>query len=173
MIENFGGNVARLRKDHGLSQEELADKIGLNKQTISNIERGVRYPTFETLEKIAKVFKATPVQLFGTVKEIAISDTEAVVDRIDDYEDRVQTMMRFAKVFDEQYMKDIDEAFHKAEYIHQLFTSQPVRTEDGEIEIDGKGKPRMKPDFFSTIPFDEIDDLVKKIDYIKANKELL
>ncbi|OTP09600.1 hypothetical protein A5844_002379, partial [Enterococcus sp. 10A9_DIV0425] len=51
MIENFGNNVARLRKEHGYSQEELAQKIGLKKQSISNIERGVRYPTFETLEK--------------------------------------------------------------------------------------------------------------------------
>ncbi|WP_315306417.1 helix-turn-helix transcriptional regulator [Enterococcus devriesei] len=173
MIENFGGNVARLRKEHGLSQEEMAEKVGVNKQTISNIERGVRYPTFETLEKIAKVLKAGPIQLFGTMKEIAISDTENVVDRIDDYEDRVQAMMRFAKVFDEQYLKEIDAAFHKTQYIHQLFTAQPIHDEEGNILVNDSGEKEMTPAFFETIPFDQIDNLVKKIDYIKDNKKLL
>ncbi|AHD04636.1 helix-turn-helix transcriptional regulator [Paenibacillus larvae] len=56
MIENFGQNVARLRKKKGMSQEELAEKLDVKKQTISNIERGVRYPTFENLEKIAQLF---------------------------------------------------------------------------------------------------------------------
>ncbi|MDT2274236.1 helix-turn-helix transcriptional regulator [Paenibacillus larvae] len=57
MIENFGQNVARLRKkEKGMSQEELAEKLDVKKQTISNIERGVRYPTFENLEKIAQLF---------------------------------------------------------------------------------------------------------------------
>lgn len=34
VIENFGKNVARLRKEQGMSQEDLAEKLGLNKQTI-------------------------------------------------------------------------------------------------------------------------------------------
>ena len=33
-------------------QQELADKIGINMQSLSKIERGVNYPTFDTLEKI-------------------------------------------------------------------------------------------------------------------------
>lgn len=173
MIENFGGNVARLRKERGYSQEQLATKIGLNKQTISNIERGVRYPTFESLEKIATVLKANATQLFGTTQEVAISDTESVMDRIDDYDDRVQTMMRFAKVFDEHYLEEIDEAFKKTEYIYQMFSEQPLYDEEGKLVLNEKGNTVLKPSFFESIPFDEIDSLVKKIEYIKANQDLL
>ncbi|MFS0943814.1 hypothetical protein IGK28_002613 [Enterococcus sp. DIV0182] len=94
MIENFSKNVARLRKEFGYSQEELAKKIEVNRQTISNIERGTRYPTFETLEKIAQVFQATPTQLFGTQKEIAVSDTPVVLNRIDEYDSKIQNILK-------------------------------------------------------------------------------
>ena len=40
MIENFGKNVARLRKQKNMTQSDLAKAIGVNKQTISNIEKG-------------------------------------------------------------------------------------------------------------------------------------
>lgn len=33
-----------------MKQQELADKIGINMQSLSKIERGVNYPTFDTLE---------------------------------------------------------------------------------------------------------------------------
>ena len=37
-----------------MKQQELADKIGINMQSLSKIERGVNYPTFDTLEKIMR-----------------------------------------------------------------------------------------------------------------------
>lgn len=173
MIENFGGNISRLRKEFGYSQEELGKKVGVNKQTISNIERGVRYPTFETLEKLAKVFQAGAVQLFGTEQEIKVADTSYVMDRIDEYEDKMQGMMRFAKIFDEQYLQEINEAFEKTRYIEEMFTKQPLVDEEGQFVLNEEGQAILKPSFFSTIPFDEIDSLVRKIDYIKENQELL
>ncbi len=53
MIENFALNLIRLRKQKGLSQKELAKKIGMLPQTISNIENQKGYPTFSNLDKIA------------------------------------------------------------------------------------------------------------------------
>ncbi|HGK8277081.1 TPA: helix-turn-helix domain-containing protein, partial [Streptococcus pyogenes] len=70
MIEYFGTNLSNLRKKNRLSQKELADELGLNKQSISEIENGRRFPTFTNLEKIAKFFNATPTQLFGSPSEI-------------------------------------------------------------------------------------------------------
>ena len=172
MIENFGGNVARLRKNLGYSQEQLATKIGLNKQTISNIERGVRYPTFESLEKIATVLNANATQLFGTTQEVAISDTENVLIRMDS-DDRIQAMMQFANVFNDEYLEEIDEAFHKTQYIYEMLTDQPLRDEDGKPIINDKGEITFKPSFYSTIPFDKIDSLVEKIHYIKSNQDLV
>ena len=38
-----------------MKQQELADKIGINMQSLSKIERGLNYPAYETLEKIMEV----------------------------------------------------------------------------------------------------------------------
>ena len=46
-INFLGENIQTIRKYRGMTQQELADKIGINMQSLSKIERGVNYPTFE------------------------------------------------------------------------------------------------------------------------------
>lgn len=47
-----GERVQLLRKRKGLSQEELASKIGIDTKSLSRLERGAHYPSMETLERI-------------------------------------------------------------------------------------------------------------------------
>ena len=57
MIKNYlkqiGGRIKELRKQQGLTQEDLADKAGLNPNYLGRIERGEINVTIETLSKIA------------------------------------------------------------------------------------------------------------------------
>ena len=62
-ISFLGENIQTIRKHKGMKQQELADKIGINMQSLSKIERGVNYPTFDTLEKIMDVLGVTPNEL--------------------------------------------------------------------------------------------------------------
>ena len=48
-------NIQTIRKHREMKQQELADRIVINMQSLSKIERGVNYPTFDTLEKIMDV----------------------------------------------------------------------------------------------------------------------
>jgi len=48
MVE-IGKNIAHLRKAQNLSQEELAEKLNVTRQTVSNWERGKAYPDIEML----------------------------------------------------------------------------------------------------------------------------
>lgn len=59
----LGRNVARLRKDAGLSQEAFADHAGLARSYVSDIERGARNPTVEIVGRLAKALKVKPGQL--------------------------------------------------------------------------------------------------------------
>jgi len=52
----FGEKILELRKLKGVSQEELADDLGISQSTISNYERGVNAPDLSTLEKCAQYF---------------------------------------------------------------------------------------------------------------------
>lgn len=63
--ELLGENIQIIRKLQGMKQQELADSIGINMQSLSKIERGVNYPTFETLEKIISVLGVTPNELLS------------------------------------------------------------------------------------------------------------
>lgn len=68
--ELLGENIQIIRKLQGMKQQELADSIGINMQSLSKIERGVNYPTFETLEKIINVLGVTPNELLSGDWEI-------------------------------------------------------------------------------------------------------
>ncbi|EJC6931710.1 transcriptional regulator [Vibrio sp. T21] len=50
LIVGVASTVRRLRKERGLSQEELAERASLDRTYISGIERGVRNITLESLE---------------------------------------------------------------------------------------------------------------------------
>ena len=58
-----GGNVARLRRERGLTQEVVAERSGLTQQYISDLERGLRNPTVITLFELAQVFAVQPAML--------------------------------------------------------------------------------------------------------------
>jgi transcriptional regulator with XRE-family HTH domain len=47
-----GERVQLLRKRKGLSQDELAGKIGIDTKSLSRLERGAHYPSLETLDRI-------------------------------------------------------------------------------------------------------------------------
>ena len=54
----LSSNIKKLRKEHHLSQEELAKKAGITYSTLIKIESGQnKNPTLETLTKIANAFK--------------------------------------------------------------------------------------------------------------------
>lgn len=167
MIENFGKNVARLRKEFGYSQEELASKLEVKKQTISNIERGTRYPTFESLEKIAKVFKATPIQLFGTDKEVAVADVPNILDRIDEYDQKVQNIFRVSNFFKEYSLEEIEYVNGQIDKMEDFFFERPQLDEDGVPVTDKNGDVRMLPSRFSRIPLEKVDRLTENLQWIQ------
>lgn len=53
--EECGINIRKMRKEKGLTQEELAEKIGVKQGAISQFECGVIQPSVNTLVKIANV----------------------------------------------------------------------------------------------------------------------
>ena len=63
MRKLVGRNAARIRKEKGLTQEQLAERSGLSQQYLSGLEQGRRNPTIVTLYEIASALGVTPVDL--------------------------------------------------------------------------------------------------------------
>lgn len=61
-----GRNVARIRRQKGLSQEKLAELSGFSQQYISGLERGHRNPSIVSLYEIAKAMGVSHVELVKT-----------------------------------------------------------------------------------------------------------
>ena len=59
----FGKNLAALRKQKGLTQAELAEKLHFTFQSVSNWERGVSSPDLETLTRLAGFFGVSTDEL--------------------------------------------------------------------------------------------------------------
>lgn len=69
-MEQVGKTIARLRKQHNMTQLELADKMGISFQAVSNWERGNSMPDVSKLPELAALFDVTIDQLLGEKSEL-------------------------------------------------------------------------------------------------------
>ena len=53
----FGDNLKQIRKSKGISQEELADKLGVSRQSVSKWETGENYPSMYNIMCLCDIFK--------------------------------------------------------------------------------------------------------------------
>lgn len=75
-------NIARLRKARGMTQEALAEVIGVAAQTISKWETGTTWPDVALLPVIADVFGVTIDALYGRDAALQTVTQEAAVERV-------------------------------------------------------------------------------------------
>ena len=53
----FGENLKKLRKLKKISQEELAERVGVSRQSVSKWETGDAYPEMNNILELCKIFK--------------------------------------------------------------------------------------------------------------------
>lgn len=63
MRKLVGRNFARLRREKGLTQEQVEERSGLSQQYLSGLERGKRNPTVITLYELAQALGVSHVEL--------------------------------------------------------------------------------------------------------------
>lgn len=61
----LGERLERLRVEHGLSQDQLAEAVGLTRAAVSHYEKGRRRPDFDTVRKLADFFRVSTDYLLG------------------------------------------------------------------------------------------------------------
>jgi len=68
----LGEAIRRLRKQAGLSQEELAELADTDLTQIGGLERGVRNPSYSTLVRLATALRVQVSAIVGLADEIGV-----------------------------------------------------------------------------------------------------
>ena len=72
----FGKKMMKLRKKNGLSQEELAEKVGVARQTISKWELGETAPDLKQSKNLSKIFNVSLDELTDNdIKDVLVEKT--------------------------------------------------------------------------------------------------
>lgn len=100
----FGENLKRLRKEKELTQETLAEFLGVSFQTISKWERGETYPDITMLPVIASFFNITIDDLLG-------------VDKVK----KEEKINEYLKMYDEMRLKDTPLTFKEFQKVVKEF----------------------------------------------------
>lgn len=64
-----GNNIANQRKRLGLTQKELADKLGIATDSVAHMEQGIHAPKMARLQDIAKILQCSVPYLFHDENE--------------------------------------------------------------------------------------------------------
>ena len=68
---NLADNLKKIRKDNNLSQEQLAEKLGVSRQSVSKWESGLSYPEMDKVLQICKLFNLNINELINEdIKEV-------------------------------------------------------------------------------------------------------
>jgi transcriptional regulator with XRE-family HTH domain len=66
--QNLGRRIAGLRNDLGMTQQEVADRLGVSRVAVSHIEAGMSVPSERTVVLLAGLFKVEPHELVDGTK---------------------------------------------------------------------------------------------------------
>ena len=65
LAKRLGGNLSERRKQLGWTQEMLAERVGVDAETISRIERGAHLPSLPTLDRLAVALRCSAGDLLS------------------------------------------------------------------------------------------------------------
>jgi transcriptional regulator with XRE-family HTH domain len=113
----LGERLSNLRKSKGLSQYELADRLGFSRGKLANYEQGSRQPDYGTLQKIADYFEVSTDYLLGRSdstspkkeenENLFFFDLEGLSEEeIEEVEKYIEVLKLKAKRFNEDFKKD-------------------------------------------------------------------
>ncbi len=80
-------NISNRRRELGLTQAQLAEKMGIEPETLSRFERGKHLPSLGTLEKLADLLLVTVADLLAEQPKMADDDALIFTSWISDLTD--------------------------------------------------------------------------------------
>ena len=80
---NMGDKLKSLRIEKKLTQKQVADRIGLAVSAVSSYESSSRYPSYDVLVKLARIFRVSTDYLFGMADRRTLDGKRLIFGRFD------------------------------------------------------------------------------------------
>ena len=126
-MNKLNENIKNFRTYKGITQQDLANKLGKSKSVISNWERGENSPSPEEVEIMCKFFQVTPNQIYGWEKNPEFEKyKEQVV--------KVEAQIEVLKGDRESLLRKIKDIDDKIAYETQKLRKFEMISEDGDID---------------------------------------
>lgn len=93
-LVNMGEKLRSLRTEKKLTQKQVADRIGLAISAVSSYESGSRYPSYDALIKLARIFHVSTDYLLGMTDKRNIDVTGLSDDEIEVVSQLVEMLRR-------------------------------------------------------------------------------
>lgn len=82
--QTFGNMVAALRKEKGITQLELAEKMGVTDKAVSKWERDLSFPDVGSIPKLAEIFDVTVDELMQVKSDTKGTGSDNKISKIVD-----------------------------------------------------------------------------------------
>ena len=172
-IMRVGANISKYRKASGMTQTELADRLGLSFQAVSNWERGQSCPDIANLMALAEMFGVSVDKLLGSeraaklVEEIHEEKTpemsaEEIKELAPILSDKHVDGIVIRNLADGSKHIDIQDIADVAPYV-----SEELLDETAEMTLQTKGIDEIPTNVLAFLSEDFIDEMAKKA-YIKG-----
>lgn len=125
MDTKFADRLIKLRKEHGYSQDDLAEKLNVSRQAISKRERGEALPDTENLIELAKLYNISLDELVGL--------SEPKKDENDSKNEKKNKNVH-AKIDNEGFHVTNDES-----EVHINVSGIHIKDDEDEVHIDSDG----------------------------------
>ncbi len=114
----LGERIKQLRKENGMTQVDMAQKLGVTKGTVSTWETDSRVPGFETLNQMCDMFQRSLDYLMGrsddAMPPVRTDEEQNELAMSQVAEDLREYVLKYCRL--DQYGKDAVEAVIRAEY---------------------------------------------------------
>ncbi|MER2081538.1 MAG: helix-turn-helix transcriptional regulator [Ruminococcus sp.] len=104
-LSYFSENLVRLRKATGMTQQQVAEKLGINRTTYTKYETGVTEPSFEMLLRISELLGVGIDTLFngGAERELLLSVSDSKKSALSD--DEVEILEAYRSLSEKERAK--------------------------------------------------------------------
>ena len=182
---SFGKNINKLRKKAGYSQEELGDKIGVTRQTISKWELEQTSPSLSDINKIAQVFSVKIDDLIKDEKDNNSNTEETVLKKNNKYSKVIFILLlitflfliliciyRFYVIFNVKLWLDKAASFDNDNYFIEEIISQDGKIVENDKMYFYKEKIKyVKGNLLNNFEIDSYEIIDDEFYYFVDNKD--